>query len=297
MIKHIERIVILTIAVGSSCFVLIKNVNVNQNPQEMVANSEIFIEEGTEKSEQELTLAKYAFMTNAKKHAEQEYKQTLASEIDTKLQEVEIASDEYAKERDEIVIRKAELDKIKMQKSEYAADESLDDLMLALEQLQSITAQLTIKPNDVQIVTTGITPVTGEALIAGDRIDEDYAGTVLSISGENRDNLERLVMGEAGNQGFIGAALVAQTIHDTMIHDGCYDVLTIKQTHGYSGELYYEPNENVKRAVALIFDKGGIAVQHRLLYFYAPAVVSSDFHERMQYVVSYGEHKFFDNWE
>ena len=48
-------------------------------------------------------------------------------------------------------------------------------------------------------------------------IDESYEGVQVSLTSKDRDLLERLVQGEAGAEGFIGAALVAQTLRDTMV--------------------------------------------------------------------------------
>ena len=124
--------------------------------------------------------------------------------------------------------------------------------------------------------------------------DQGYKGKVVNIKGKNRDYVERLVMGEAGNQGFVGACLVAQTIRDTMIADNEYDLLTIKRTHAYSGALTIEPCQTVKDAVAYIFDEGGYAVQHSLMYFYAPKLVDSRFHESQEFIVEHGGHRFFD---
>ena len=60
--------------------------------------------------------------------------------------------------------------------------------------------------------------------------------------------------------------------------------------------MYGTPNDNVVRAVAFIFDKGGMAVQHRLVYYYNPAIVSSEFHESQKFVLEYKDHRFFDRW-
>jgi len=123
--------------------------------------------------------------------------------------------------------------------------------------------------------------------------DENYTGKSIALDETNRDLLERLVMGEAGTQGYIGAALVAQTIHDTMLYEDNYSVLDIKKEYAYAGELDTEPNEDVKKAVAYIFDDGKMAVQHELRYFYAPKLTDSYFHENQNFVVEYKGHRFF----
>ena len=205
---------------------------------------------------------------------------------------------EYAIEVDQLREKKAAIEKQQLEE----ADESLNDLVTALDALEDAADTISIIANDTPVVATSVENTEefkeeNTALIAGDRIDSNYHGQSVVLDAENRNTLERLVMGEAGNQGFIGAALVAQTIHDTMLHDNNFNVNSIRSSHGYMGSVDLEPNDDVKSAVAFIFDKGGMAVQHRLVYFYAPKVTSSDFHEKQKFIVEYGGHKFFDSWE
>lgn len=126
--------------------------------------------------------------------------------------------------------------------------------------------------------------------------DTNYIGAVINLSEDDRYVLEMLVMGEAEGEGLEGAALVAQTVRDTMVYKGYNSVTAIRRDFGYSNNMTKAPNQTVKDAVAYIFDQGGCAVQHRIYYFYAPARVSSDFHERQELVITYGGHKFFDEW-
>lgn len=124
--------------------------------------------------------------------------------------------------------------------------------------------------------------------------DYDYVSYSISLTDEDRDILERLVMGEAGDQGYIGCALVAQAIRDTMIADGVPTVEQVRTGYGYYGSLSRTPNSDVKRAVEFIFDQGGAAVQHKLMYFYETSLCSSAWHETQDYVVTYNTTRFFD---
>lgn len=123
--------------------------------------------------------------------------------------------------------------------------------------------------------------------------DPNYTGQPVSLSGANRDNFYRLVMGEAGNEGYEGAALVAQALRDTMVMTGNYDTLSIKKQFKYSGTLRKAPNADVINAVDFVLD-GGSAVQHRVIYFYAPGIVSSRFHESQEFIIQHGGHRVFD---
>ncbi|MBQ8572241.1 MAG: hypothetical protein IJ451_02090 [Ruminococcus sp.] len=133
-------------------------------------------------------------------------------------------------------------------------------------------------------------------LLQIDNPDTSYVSYSVELSDYDRDVLEHLVMGEAGGQGFIGCCLVAQAIKDTMITDGYPSVDAVRTGNGYSASLNNVPNQDVLDAIEFVFDNGGAAVQHRVIYFYAPNVCESAFHESQNYVVSHGGHKFFDRW-
>ncbi len=126
--------------------------------------------------------------------------------------------------------------------------------------------------------------------------DTNYVSYSVSLSEYDRDILERLVMGEAGGEGFIGCCLVAQAIRDTMISDGYKSVEAVRTGMGYYGSLYNTPNQDALDAVSFIFDQGGAAVQHNIIYFYAPALCTSGFHESQEFVVAHNSHRFFDRW-
>lgn len=127
-----------------------------------------------------------------------------------------------------------------------------------------------------------------------EKTDSNYTGTVISIGGMDRKDLESLVYHEAGAEGFIGACLVAQTIRDQMTSTNIYSARVIKKRFGYSAIINSESNSVARDAVNYVFDHGGIVVRHRLFYFYAPKLVSSGFHESQNFIVQYNGHRFFD---
>ena len=126
--------------------------------------------------------------------------------------------------------------------------------------------------------------------------DKNYVSYSVELTDYDRDILEHLVMGEAGGEGFIGACLVAQALRDTLVNDGYPSVEAVRNGMGYYGSLYNTPNQDVLDAVEFIFDQGGAAVQHKITYFYAPAICTSGFHESQEFVVEYNSHRFFDRW-
>ena len=146
--------------------------------------------------------------------------------------------------------------------------------------------------NPVQDYDSGVI-MFQNGLVNIENPDRNYQGVKLDV-GNERGLLERIVMGEAGGEGFLGQALVAQCIRDALVYkdiDSVQDVITKMK---YSGSLDKKPTEEVKRAVSYIFDEGKNAVQHRILYFYAPKIVKSKFHESQNYIYSHKGHKFFD---
>ncbi|MGN0453261.1 MAG: hypothetical protein ACI4GZ_05610 [Ruminococcus sp.] len=126
--------------------------------------------------------------------------------------------------------------------------------------------------------------------------DASYVSYSVALTDYDRDILERLVMGEAGGEGYIGACLVAQAIRDTLVADGYSSVEAVRNGMGYYGSIYTTPNQDVKDAVKFIFDEGGAAVQHTLIYFYAPTLCTSGWHESQEFVVEHNSHRFFDRW-
>lgn len=127
--------------------------------------------------------------------------------------------------------------------------------------------------------------------------DANYKGTAIKVTGRDREILENLVFGEAGNQGFIGCALVAQAIRDMYILGNFDSIDAVRRNCGYSGSISKGTNQDAKDAVAFIFDQGGYAVKHRVLYFYAPQYSAGKFHNTQNFIIEYKDHRFFDRWK
>ena len=199
-----------------------------------------------------------------------------------------------------------ELDPITDKTETFTYDEKHNEILSEFKdeqletQMMSVSRQADLgKSREVQIMSISTEPELNSqgGLLEINNPDPEYTNKVVSINGNNRDNLERLVMGEAGGEGFEGAALVAQAIKDTMLLEDNYDVKWIKKEYKYSASLNKEPNEDVINAVKFIFDDGGYVVKHRLIYFYAPRWVKNNwsrFHESQNFIIQHKGHKFFD---
>ena len=132
-------------------------------------------------------------------------------------------------------------------------------------------------------------------IMAVDAPDYNYTPQAIKLSDKDRDLAYRIVMGEMGSEGFIGCAIVAQAIRDTMNLEGYTSIQEVIDKYGYVGSTSITPNQDSIDAVNFIFDETGSAVQHRVLYFYA-TWINSDWHESQNFVVQYSCVRFFDRW-
>ena len=133
-------------------------------------------------------------------------------------------------------------------------------------------------------------------LVAIDNPDKTYECAKVTLTDEDRDLLERLCMGEFGSGGFIGAALIAQSVKDAMCFDGYPTVESVIKNCHYTGSTKIGTNEACIQAVSYIFDENKDAVQHRIMYMYNPDMVQSAFHESQNYILTYQTVRFFDRW-
>ena len=117
------------------------------------------------------------------------------------------------------------------------------------------------------------------------------SGRSFYLSDYERAELESLVMAESGAESYEGQMGVAQCILNACEKEN-------KQPSEIAIMYRYTkhrpaPNESVKEAVRAVFDRGEVITDSKILYFYAPALVYSAWHESQTYVLTVGGHKFF----
>ena len=117
------------------------------------------------------------------------------------------------------------------------------------------------------------------------------SGPRFYLSDYERAELESLVMAESGAESYEGQMGVAQCILNACEKEN-------KQPSEIAIMYRYTkhrpaPNESVKEAVRAVFDRGEVITDAKILYFYAPALVYSAWHESQTYVLTVGCHKFF----
>ena len=98
-------------------------------------------------------------------------------------------------------------------------------------------------------------------------------------------------MAEAGGECYEGQVLVAQCILNAAEKLGQQPseaVVTLRYAKGRP-----EPTQSVRDAVAAVFDRGETITDEPILYFYAPARTTSEWHESQIFVTEVGGHRFF----
>ena len=139
---------------------------------------------------------------------------------------------------------------------------------------------------------TSTTSTTGQPTAA----TRDSAWAYYYLTPEERDVVERVVMAEACGESRLGQMAVAQCILNACYAEGIRPDEAVVE-YVYSTRRP-DPSASVKAAVAEVFDEGTMAVDEPILYFYAPALVDGDGHERRhEYVCTIGGHKFFKSKE
>lgn len=113
-----------------------------------------------------------------------------------------------------------------------------------------------------------------------------------ALTAAERDTVERVVMAEAGAEPFEGQIAVAQCIFNACeLEDMRPDEIVTEYQYT---DKRPDPTDEVKAAVSAVFDNGETVTDAEILYFYAPALVKSEWHEAQTYVMSIGGHRFFE---
>lgn len=121
-----------------------------------------------------------------------------------------------------------------------------------------------------------------------------YTKVRYQLTTRERQLIEKVVMAEAGGESYDGQRAVAQCILNAAERDGIRPDKAIKK-YKYTSRRK-TPTESVKKAVSAVFDNGEMPINDTPLWFYAPAVCRSKWHESMRFVGEIGGHRFFAEW-
>lgn len=112
------------------------------------------------------------------------------------------------------------------------------------------------------------------------------------LTAEERELLCQVVMAEAGTEPCEGKIAVSQCLLNACEKTGKRPAEIVEE-YGYT-DRRVEPNAETREAVAAVFDAGETVTDAKILFFYAPALVSSEWHESQTYVCTIGGHRFFE---
>ena len=115
------------------------------------------------------------------------------------------------------------------------------------------------------------------------------------ISDDERYTIACIIAGEAYNSGMDLKTAVAQTIYIAMKIEGCRLNGVISRYDGYRDRSVIEDHvwQECQEAIAQIFDRGEMAIDEPIEFFYAPQYCTSDWHESLKYVTTIGGCRFF----
>lgn len=120
----------------------------------------------------------------------------------------------------------------------------------------------------------------------------------INLTEDDRWFIESVVAGECAYESYEGKLAVAQCYFDAMIKDGltAREVKDVYQYAGWNPDLDKQNRKmyiEVMDAVHDIFDMGQFVTEKPILFFYAPSLCDSPWHESQNYVMTIGGHKFF----
>ena len=120
-------------------------------------------------------------------------------------------------------------------------------------------------------------------------------GPFFYISDDERYTIACIIAGEAYNSGMDLKTAVAQTIYIAMKIEDCRLNDVISRYDGYRDRSVIEDRvwQECQEAIAQIFDRGEMAVDEPIEFFYAPQYCTSDWHESLKYVTTIGGCRFF----
>ena len=119
-----------------------------------------------------------------------------------------------------------------------------------------------------------------------------------NLTEAERKTIQYIVAGEAKGEPMEGKMAVAQCILNGMVKSG-WSAERVRIEYQYSGwddeleNVNPEAWAEVVEVVSRVFDDGELISDKPILYFYAPDITSSSWHESLNHAVTIEGHKFF----
>ena len=126
----------------------------------------------------------------------------------------------------------------------------------------------------------------------------EYYKSPINLTEDDRWFIESVVAGECAYEPYEGKLAVAQCYFSAMIKGGltAREVKEVYQYDGWNPDLDKQNRKmyiEVMDAVHDIFDMGQFVTEKPILFFYAPSLCDSPWHESQNYAMTIGGHKFF----
>ena len=159
----------------------------------------------------------------------------------------------------------------------------------------SLATDNTEAPNEGENTEIAQTVIhtTEEVIPATIEVEETQPEPIatFALTSEQRTLIEQVVAAESEGEPYEGQVAVAQCILNACLKDGITPEQVIEE-YGYTGARV-EPSDSVKKAVSAVFEHDDGITEEPILYFYAPARVTSEWHESQCFVIEIGNHRFF----
>lgn len=111
------------------------------------------------------------------------------------------------------------------------------------------------------------------------------------LTADERELICEVVMAESGIEPYAGKIAVSQCILNACEKTGKRPAEIVTE-YGYTARRV-KPSAEVEKAVSAVFDDGETVTDAEILYFYAPELVYSEWHESQTYICTIGGHRFF----
>lgn len=162
------------------------------------------------------------------------------------------------------------------------------------EQTDPPTEAPTEPETDPPVVEYSSPEVNNGSYESSSTLTPSTSNDVFYLSDEERYIAECLVMGESGHNSYELQVLTAQCILNACLADGLQpsQVMSVYQYFGWNNN----PTDSVKQAVSAVFSDGYRLTDEPILYFYAPHLCYSDWHESQRYVLTQDGIRFFTRW-
>ena len=122
-------------------------------------------------------------------------------------------------------------------------------------------------------------------------VSEQIPAARYRLTADERELICEVVMAESGIEPFDGKMAVSQCILNACEQTGKRPAEIVTE-YGYTARRV-KPSAEVEKAVSAVFDDGETVTDAKILYFYAPELVYSEWHESQTYICTIGGHRFF----